>query len=259
MADKNVNFFEGEEMNSKLILRTILLLLLGVSLLWAGDPWKEKSWREWTREEVTKITQDSPWAHSHRSTVGRGPAVGTVVTPPDIVVPDGSTFGHLEPGTPSLETLASPFPRRSSVQWVVQWVSALTLRQAIVREGQLHGTMTLAEQLRLPNMFFQQYVIVVKGSRVHKMLSEMEELTEELFRESVYLKPLISKREIHPVGTQVDASRRQVTFYFPRELDGRPVIGSREKKVEFRCVMSRTKIRTTFDLSKMVRNGKPDL
>src|SRR5207247_4213385 len=30
--------------------------------VWAGDPWKEKSYRDWSEKDVYKILNDSPWA-----------------------------------------------------------------------------------------------------------------------------------------------------------------------------------------------------
>lgn len=30
--------------------------------LWAGDPWKQKSYKDWNQNDVPKILNDSPWA-----------------------------------------------------------------------------------------------------------------------------------------------------------------------------------------------------
>jgi len=41
----------------------LLLAFLALAVAaWAGDPWKEKTYKEWNQEEVNKILADSPWS-----------------------------------------------------------------------------------------------------------------------------------------------------------------------------------------------------
>jgi len=51
--------------NSKALakpLGLLLGLLLGATLLWAGDkPWKAKPYQQWNEKEVESILTDSPW------------------------------------------------------------------------------------------------------------------------------------------------------------------------------------------------------
>ena len=59
--------FRGEvEMNGKYVSRTFVAILLCVTVLWAGDPWKEKASSEWTVKDVEKILKKSPWAQTKK-------------------------------------------------------------------------------------------------------------------------------------------------------------------------------------------------
>ena len=46
------------------IAAVVVLGLGSALLLWAGDPWKEKPWTEWTQKDVDKIFDDSPWGQT---------------------------------------------------------------------------------------------------------------------------------------------------------------------------------------------------
>src|SRR5574337_88132 len=68
------------------IMRSRIALLLACLALavaaWAGDPWKEKTYKEWNQEEVNKILADSPWSRPvtvqalWRSGGGSAPSLG---------------------------------------------------------------------------------------------------------------------------------------------------------------------------------------
>jgi hypothetical protein len=46
-------------MRRRFVIAVILLLAVD---LWAGDPWKEKSYKNWNENDVRKILNDSPWS-----------------------------------------------------------------------------------------------------------------------------------------------------------------------------------------------------
>lgn len=200
------------DVNCKTIARSLLTILLSAAFLWAGDPWKEKPYTEWTERDIAKVNQDSPWAKRFTTYSG---------------------------------------------DCITQWASSLTMRQAMVREGQLQGTMTEEGMTQLLTTAPTQYVVAVRGQCVGNILAGFEKLTEEVVRESVYLNPKLRKQKFHPVGIQIFAAEEPPAgwFYFLREVNGKPVIGADEEKVEFHW----GPIRTTFDLHKMVRDGKADL
>ncbi len=48
-------------MKTNRAVRSVIISLLGATLLWAGDPWKEKPYTEWTKKDVNKVLLKSPW------------------------------------------------------------------------------------------------------------------------------------------------------------------------------------------------------
>ncbi|HEX9764994.1 MAG TPA: hypothetical protein VGA39_06895, partial [Candidatus Acidoferrales bacterium] len=83
------------------------------------------------------------------------------------------------------------------------------------------------------------------------------EPAELLESATLTIKP--SDRELK--ATRVRMTRAAAVFYFPREVDGQPAIQPADKKAEFRCSTAgaRGSAVASFDLGKMVRDGKPDL
>ncbi len=245
-------------MKFKVIVGGTLLVLLSGSFVWAGGPWKEKPWTEWTEKDLKKVLQDSPWCKTVVMTVTVVP--GNIFTSekaiystprtnePDVPVQVGTRTGGV--ATAAIH---------STLKSQIQWASSLTIRQAISRKGQLARSMTNEEASQSLALQPQELNIVVKGPHVSHMLHRMEGLTEDSFRKAVYLKLKSSKQQIHTVDVIYDISRQTASFYFPRESQGKPVISPNEKTVEFHWVSPKKKIKTTFDLRKMVRDGKPDL
>src|ERR1700722_20554333 len=51
------------------VLSNFVVLLVLVALVWAGDPpWsdprgKDKPYQQWTDEDITRLSADSPWTH----------------------------------------------------------------------------------------------------------------------------------------------------------------------------------------------------
>lgn len=262
-------------MKAKPTAASMLVILLGATLVGAGDPdfdprkmlregkpdpvvgtgepWKEKPFREWTKDDVAQITSASPWAKTLGSKtsmlVTSVPGAAPAGQPP-LITSVPSVFDKQETSTNLLPGGA-----------IIQWASSLTMRQAMAREGELNGTMTSEQAAQLLTMSFQQYVITVRGGGVASMVAGFKELSEEALRNSAYLELQGSKQKIYPLGIEINLQGDPVAwFYFPRELEGQPVFRPGEKAVEFNWVSeAKDKINVTFDLRKMMRDGKPDL
>ncbi len=258
-------------MKSKVILSGTLLVLLGSSVVWAGDPWKEKPWTEWTSKEVTKVLRESPWAR--RAPLSRL-STGLDETSP--------TADYSGPGDISFGQRARP----DRLYMAVRWLSSLTLRKAIVRYWQLRKKVTEEGSKQFLSVQSAYYVIGIGGdvevwsdrSRPRDELpvgtlpfsADAESFAKQL-QQAAYLEFKESKRKVFPVtagvvkeGPLVAAAR--VLLYFPKESEGEPVPTPRDKKVKFFCPLDirtspPTRINTSveFDLRKMVRDGKPDL
>ena len=231
-------------MRTRSTLRTALIILLGAGLLWAAEPWKEKPYTEWTQKDVEKIAQDSPWAH--------------VVTVLGAGAPGESAIARSEvSGTAPLSD-ASSGPQ-GGVKYLVQWASALTLRQARVRSAQLAGRENAEESAAILAVTPPYYILAVAGPN----LSAFDAMKEEGTKAATYLELKQSKKRISPDAVQFFRQGEwltQVIIFFPREAEATPLIGPTESKVEFHCRVGKSELEAGFDLRKMVtQDGKPDL
>ncbi|MFQ5776437.1 MAG: hypothetical protein ACE5IP_00350 [Terriglobia bacterium] len=240
----------------KSIGRSLVVLLLGAAVLWAGDPWKEKPYAEWSLKETAKVSRNSPWAHS----VSILSAEGSLQGPNRSSVPQEGDDRMARMGNPggSIGGGSQPAGARRRTRFIVQWASSLTVRQALVRQQQLRGSVDEEQARQFLARRPEQYVIIVLGPE----MKPFQELGEDEVRQSAYLQPRHSKKKILPEriqfirrGTRLVA----VEFYFPRHLEEEPVLGPQEKKVRFYCQSNASAVSTDFNLRKMTREGEPDL
>jgi hypothetical protein len=112
-----------------------ILLWITVSMAFAGEPWIEKSWTDWTDRDIRKILTDSPWAHS--APVPYNPLKGCedleIEASPPIVavgrVPDYS------PDKPSRSGQVDSHPVfRPDQAFFIRWSSARIVRKAWLLE-----------------------------------------------------------------------------------------------------------------------------
>ncbi|HXE75400.1 MAG TPA: hypothetical protein VNN18_07180 [Candidatus Xenobia bacterium] len=223
--------------------RVALLVLLCVGLLWAAEPWKDKPYTEWTQKEVERVVQDSPWARLIEVLGTSGPGEGAIAR-------------SEVSGTKPMSDTAGP---QVQARYLVQWASALTMRQAQVRSAQLAGREDPENSKAMLAAAPPSYILSVLGSN----MTGFEEIKEEGTKAAAYLELKSSKMRVTPDQVQFfrpGGRLAQVFIFFPREAEGKPVIPATENKVEFHCRVGKNEIEATFDLRKMVtRDGKPDL
>jgi hypothetical protein len=136
----------------------------------------------------------------------------------------------------------------------------------MVRHGLLQGNMTEEQANQLVGMSFEQYVIAVKGSVVLSMAGGFQKLPRAAFQKSAHLTRRESKEKLYPAGIEI-APEGVAWFYFPRRLPGEPPASPGEDPIEFHWSSpgssvnfhAAERIKVTFDLSRMVRDGQPDL
>ncbi len=217
-----------------LILSALFLLPISTSL-WAGDPWKDKPWTEWTKKEARQIQEKSPWAKKVEF------------------------FSHIP--TPAVVQIAD-------FDSTVVWSSSRTIRESGMRLSGKPSSFSVERSTQGLSRRPEQYIIWVWASTIPNARNKryvdgmkwFSLLNDDDRRKSVYLKPKHSKQKVFPVRVEFRlGGSTQARFYFPRELDGEPLIGPKEKKVEFVWRVRDYVIRTDFNLRKMVRDGKPDL
>ena len=204
------------------VCRGLLLFFLGVSLLYAGEPWKSKAPEKWDKEDVATILQDSPW--------------GKVVTTGYVQVQEKD---KTQAGGGRGTTSPKEFERgdtQATEQARVTWWSAHTPRRAMIRQIELGGFQVAAEQAqKFSEAAMEHHVITVEDSMAR--MSAAEKLTPEQLQEAAWLEIPSQKRKISCVeaGIVKDAKGKieRIRFHFPRQVDGQPVIKSDEKKVVF--------------------------
>ena len=229
-----------------------LVIAFAVVSLWAGEFWEEKPYSEWAGKEAQKLMTDSPWARrveirvyepkwSPRSTGGRATATSE------------PTEGGAMPGVTRQDTrLGGRFKT-----YTVQWWSARVVRQAAVRMRQLQGSVTTEQAEQFLAQRPSHYIIVVFG----QSMQGFEGLSTEELKAKTYLK--VKKQKVAPEWVNFlpgpEEQLHGVEFYFPRQVEGQPLLSAKEKSAEFRCELEKETIRTKFNLRKMKVGGELDL
>jgi len=247
-----------------LVLLAILVLAAGV---YAGDPWKDKTYKEWDEKDARRILNDSPWARvvgvvaTWRSQRGQqdspAGATGQPVGREEEggaggagVIPGGTRSGAAESGGPE-------FPQ---VEFVVRWSSARTSRQAVARMAVLRGTPEPEVEKFLAQPVSEHEIVVVGTD-----MTPFTKTDEIALKEKTYIKPKKTKQKLAPVRIETRRSEdgkriNAVVFHFVMKSEsGEPVISSDEKGVEFECRAGNFSIKTTFEPRKMTSKAGADL
>ncbi len=214
----------------------VISVLLGALPLRAGEPWKEKPYTEWSQKDVAKVLENSPWAQAV-----------WIQTPPAV-----STTPVWVPGAES----------SVGMKFLVQWISSVTIRQALLRQKSLNRESNSPDPAESPSTVDEEYMILVRWVGTGLYASSHSETAHLEFKHS--------KQKVKNTRTEFVLERELVVgvvFYFPREVDGKPLIQHGDGKLTFQCVMRNsgrflppnTIVRAEFDLRKMARDGKPDL
>ena len=240
----------------------LLLAFLALAVAaWAGDPWKEKTYKEWNQEEVNKILADSPWSHpvtvpafwrsggSPMATAGgRGGGAAAAAEGGGAASQGGA--GASGSGGGSLP----------EAHFTVRWGSARTAREALARLAILRG-MAEADAEKIMNLPVTEHQIVLYGPD----MAPFAKSDEKSLMDRTFLKLKRNKRKISPTRVEIrrapDGKRISgIVFYFPMKSDaGEPVIAPDEKGVDFECRTDEVSIRQSFEPQKMVSKAGPDL
>src|SRR5580658_821099 len=96
-----------------------LLIIFAVGL-WAADFWQAKPFTEWSDKDVTKMTTNSPWAKEFSVEMPGGAEGGK----------GGKSGGKRDGGQTGSPDAGGGAP---SLTLTIRWVSALPVKQALVR------------------------------------------------------------------------------------------------------------------------------
>jgi hypothetical protein len=231
---------------------------------WAGDPWKEKTYKEWSEQDVRKILDDSPWAKPLViSAMWRGGAPGEArdaTDKPDTTLTRSSEGGGGAPSAGGGQSAAGSTADYAQIVYWIRWASARTVLQARARSAMLKGTAE-AQAERILNQPITDHQIVVTGQD----MSPFSKTDEIGLKEKTFLRLKTTKQKLSPsrvelIRAQDGKSITAIVLHFPLKSDsGEPLIAHDEKGVEFECRTGPLTLKTTFEPLKMVSKAGPDL
>ena len=236
----------------------VLLSCLVLALTaWAGDPWKEKTYKEWDEKDVSKILADSPWSRPvsvtafWRSGGSSAPSVSG-----ERSGGGGQVSGGGEGGGARASGGGGSMPE---AHFTLRWGSARTTREALARLAVFRG-MSEADAEKIMNLPVTDHQIVLYGpDMVPFAKSDDKSLVEKTF-----LKLKSNKLKISPSRVEIKKSPdgkkiSGIVFYFAMKSEaGEPVIAPDEKGVEFECRTEQVTIRQNFEPNKMVSKAGPE-
>jgi len=203
----------------------LALVVLGLGMAQsatAQEFWDKKSYKEWSKDQVKKMLQDSPWA-SHAGAV------------------DVQTVAFTSSSSQGQDS-------EQKIDYYAQIRSALPVRQAIIRRAMIdnkYDKMAPADK-KLFDSSAEQYlarvypdVIVITveyGSNVETVDRELARYWQSAASSEIMVNIyLIGQKgiRIHPTAYQAETGAgRAFQLLFPRTVDGVPVLGSDIKSLK---------------------------
>jgi len=222
----------------------IVTLFFGLSpFARADDFWKQKPPAQWSHAEALKLVRHSPWAKvevvvflRRENQASYSLPTGTMHCDPDAIDQNGNCLqkGRIEaPVDSSRQPDAAP--RLSpSTAFLVRWESAAPVNQAFARLEELGERALAAFQAQAPRLPADRYVITVKLEQPGFVGFEPFAVTPagspDLRATLKTRRGTVAPLEIEFTGTGTSSS---VHFFFPRTLDGAPLLGPGLDAAEF--------------------------
>jgi hypothetical protein len=261
----------------------ILLTLLGLGLITAyaaSDFWRDKTYTQWTSDEVDKMLADSPWAQGAKASVqqqaGRGGGMGRrggMGGGMGIPGMGGGGMGRRGGGGYPGGGGGSSIPQ---VTATIRWQSALPVREALLRQGgeAKPDDSEVAKSLTAP---VNGYVIAVLGlpetipssrgrsgrgtdtdrdddARDRSTRDDTTDHSLDQVKSSTYLSRK-DKATLFAGKVQRDKDGVTLLFTFPKTTP----ITLDDKEVEFVTRYGPLEIKKKFKLKDMVYQGKLEL
>lgn len=228
-------------------LRTIVplvTLFLGLSpVSRADDFWKHKPPAQWSLEEALKLVRRSPWARldvvvflRQESQAAYSISTGTRHCDPDAIDQNGNCLqkGRIEPPVDSSQQPDAAPRLTPSTAFLVRWESAAPVIQAFARLEELGERAAAAFQAQAPRLPADRYVITVKLEQPGRVGFEPFAVTpagKPVLRATLKTRRgTVAPLEVEFTGAGTSYS---VHFYFPRTLQGAPLLGTERDSAEF--------------------------
>jgi hypothetical protein len=222
----------------------MVAIFFGLSpLARADDFWKQKPPAQWSHAEALRLVRHSPWAKVEVVVFLRGEnqasysiPTGTKNCDPDAIDANGNCLQKLRI-EPPVDSSRQPdgAPRLSpSTAFLVRWESAVPVNQAFARLGELGEHALVEFQAQAPRLPTDRYVITVKLEQPGFIGFEPFAVTPagrpDLRATLKTRNGMVAPLDMEFTGTGASSS---VHFYFPRTIDGAPLLGSGFYTAEF--------------------------
>jgi hypothetical protein len=257
------NFLLDSKIFSKQ-LALLLALLLGVTLVWAGDkPWKTKPFQQWDQKELQTILTDSPWVRVttiHRSWL----PVSEKDVPPEPQISGGvrqmpaggGQVGQTGGGASTPVRAGEGTWRELNVQ--IYWQSSRVMRAATAREAVLHGEKVDVEKYASEPQ--SEYQIILRMEDMAPFVQH----NEEFFKNSAFLQTKKGKDKIVPTHVVYERNAKgliqDAIFFFPKTTtSGTPTVSGDETDVQFSCKIADSTVRVGFKPREMADQSGPAL
>jgi hypothetical protein len=226
------------------IILPIVALFFGLSpFARADDFWKQKPSALWSHAEALRLVRHSPWAKVEVVVFLRGEnqasysiPTGTKNCDPDAIDANGNCLQKLRI-EPPVDSSRQPdgAPRLSpSTAFLVRWESAVPVNQAFARLEELGEHALAVFQAQAPRLPTGRYVITVKLEQPGFIGFEPFAVTPagrpDLRATLKTRNGMVAPLDVEFTGTGAGSS---VHFYFPRTLDGAPLLGPGFNTAEF--------------------------
>ena len=272
----------------KLALSLILLLGFGLVSLHAADFWETKDFKDWKPKEVQRMLTNSPWTRTVSLSMGGsfGGMGGRMGGGMDASQSSGRVPGMGGGGGGRRGNRSSGMDMdemRPSLNVYVRWLSALPVRQALVRNN-FGDEVTGEAAMKLLELEDERYIIAVAGLPARMAMGRRDgsgqprnpEMTSEQRQQQRQAGPptgalerikdkatirVKGKDPIHPNHVEMSGSQQNSDIYlfFPRGNDGGLDIVLEDKEVEFLLDLERSDVKRKFKLKDMVYQGKLEL
>jgi hypothetical protein len=247
------NFFLISKALSKLL--GLLLVLVGGTLLWAGDkPWNAKPYQQWNEKELQAILSDSPWVRV--TLIRRSWRAG----PERSIAPQKQSGGIRQTPTASSTTTAPADNGEDMEQMNVQvyWQSSRVMRAATARQAVLHGEKVDVDQYASQPQ--DEYQIIVRMQD----MTPFQQHDEKFFQDNAFLQMKKAKDKISPTHVIYEKNSmglvQDAIFFFSKTTSsGAPTISADETEVQFSCKIADSTVRVGFKPRDMVDQSGPAL
>ena len=224
----------------------------------ADEFWKHRPASQWTRAEALKLLRRSPWAKEEvvvflrrENQASFSVPTGTMHCDPDAINPNGTCMqnGRIEAPVDSSQQIDAAPQLSPSTSFLVRWESATPIAEAFARLKELGETAGATFAAPPPRIPADRYIVTVKVDQPGRAGFEPF-LVTPAGKPALRAALKTSRGTVAPVEIEFSGAgaNSAVHLFFPRTLDGAPLVGSERASAEFTLVGAGFSVHSKFSL-----------